>query len=308
MFIRKALKKCYPYYVGTALTLSSRLPIGTNVYERNWDALIILDACRVDALKEVASEYDFLEDIDSIMSVGSTSSEWMANTFTHGYLDKIEKTSYLSVNGYTHEVLFERNFPESQYDSKFSFTNWETVDGSDFYFLEESWRYLEGNKYDRFNPRKVTNRAISHYRDADPDKLIIHYNQPHTPYCSKWFDGPKAQLEPWEKDPFHYLMNGGDFTRVWSSYLDEIRFALDQIELLRQNIDAERIAISADHGEAFGEMGIYGHPGGVFHPSVKFVPWTITSGEDKRTHEPEVQSERNRETDIEEHLEVLGYK
>jgi hypothetical protein len=31
------------------------------VYDLEWDTLIILDTCRVDALRTVADEYDFLE-------------------------------------------------------------------------------------------------------------------------------------------------------------------------------------------------------------------------------------------------------
>jgi hypothetical protein len=37
-------------------TLNGFRTIGTNVFDRDWDVLILLDTCRVDALREVKSE------------------------------------------------------------------------------------------------------------------------------------------------------------------------------------------------------------------------------------------------------------
>jgi len=46
--------------------------VGNNVFNKDWDLLIILDSCRVDALKEVAENYEFLyrNQIQSEKSVG----------------------------------------------------------------------------------------------------------------------------------------------------------------------------------------------------------------------------------------------
>jgi hypothetical protein len=41
-------------------------------------------------------------------------------------------------------------------------------------------------------------------------------------------------------------------------------------------------------------------------PCVKRVPWVTTDAEDNRTHDPEVLTDMER-TDIQEHLEDLGY-
>lgn len=51
--------------------LSTRDRLGTNVFTRDWDLLVILDACRVDAMREVAGEYEFIQKVDSIRSVGA---------------------------------------------------------------------------------------------------------------------------------------------------------------------------------------------------------------------------------------------
>jgi hypothetical protein len=67
---------------------------GTNVYEKDWDLLLILDACRVDAIEEVADEYSFLDTPGTMRSVASTSIEWMEETFTDEYSDEIKNTVY----------------------------------------------------------------------------------------------------------------------------------------------------------------------------------------------------------------------
>lgn len=80
-------------YNAAWLCLTSRWPIGTNVFDRDWDLPIVLDASRVDALRAVAPEYDFLDSIGSILSVGSTSAEWVAQTFCTDHLDKFQQTA-----------------------------------------------------------------------------------------------------------------------------------------------------------------------------------------------------------------------
>lgn len=47
----------------------------TNAFEKEWDVLVVLDACRVDLLNSVADEYEFVEGGRSIYSVGGTSPE-----------------------------------------------------------------------------------------------------------------------------------------------------------------------------------------------------------------------------------------
>jgi hypothetical protein len=46
---------------GGAVAVSSRQRIGTNVFNEDWDLLVVLDTCRVDSLKSVSEEYSFLD-------------------------------------------------------------------------------------------------------------------------------------------------------------------------------------------------------------------------------------------------------
>lgn len=91
------------------LAVSSRVPLGTNIFERGWDLAIVLDACRPDALREVAPEYDFIDDVDTIWSVGSATREWVANTYTTRHEKAISQTAIVSGNVTVKYALERRN-------------------------------------------------------------------------------------------------------------------------------------------------------------------------------------------------------
>ena len=55
------------------LFFTSRYPIGTHVFELEWDILVILDTCRVDAMRAVSQDYDFISNVNKIWSLGGTS-------------------------------------------------------------------------------------------------------------------------------------------------------------------------------------------------------------------------------------------
>jgi hypothetical protein len=82
---------------------------------------------------------------------------------------------------------------------------------------------------------------------------------------------------------------------------------LDSVETLLKNVDAETVAISADHGEAFGELGVNRHPIAIPHPKIKRVPWALTSATDKGKYEPMTYDQRGQGKGVTEHLEDLGY-
>lgn len=302
------LRKAYTGYCEVGAAVSSRFPIGTNVYEWDWDVLILLDTCRVDALAEVSGEYDWLPDeIESIWSVGSTSPEWIANTFTPTYRDEIADTVYVTTNGHPKRVFDYDMYAENHYGAEGYLSNWETVDSNDFLLCEESFKYLEPHKYSRFNPRGLSDRAIYHQRDLEPDRLIVHYIQPHSPFCRATFEEDRP-LEPWEEDPFGYLRDGGDKSRVWQAYLNELRWILDEVDFLRGHLEGNMV-ISADHGECFGELGVlYGHGLAIPHPAVKKVPWVQIPTRGPSEYSPNVDNSLSDETmSAEEHLENLGY-
>lgn len=290
-----------------------KISIGKNVFDESWDLLILLDTCRVDALREVSDEYDFLEEIGELVSVGASSPEWIARTFTEEYVDQIAETAYLSCNG-SAEAVLETDAPATDpgYLAHRLLKRFEYVDANQLGRLEKLWRYEppgEAGSYGHVDgatpPRYLTERAIDVGRTHSFDRMILHYHQPHNPYAAKAMEENRDLFE-YET---HFRLNP---EKAWESYLADLRYVLDDVELLLDNIDADRVVISADHGEAFGEYGIYGHPIGSLHPHVRKVPWALTTASDERTHSPETprpsESKEASDQDVDETLEALGYK
>ena len=302
------VRALYYLYLGGWHTVASRVPVGTNVYEREWDVLVVLDACRVDALRAVSDEYEFLDDVGSIWSVGSTSHEWVANTFVEERLPEIHRTAYVTGNGYLYRTAVTGGYPPSGGSAPFGWPRWSVADVDDFALVDDVWRDARVEEIRTVPPHHVTDRGIAAAREHDPDRLVLHYMQPHSPYIADAVEDREIHPERVEHpEPLGAMRRGElDPGVAWERYLDNLRLVLDEVELLLSNVDADRVAISADHGELFGEWGAYGHPDGLPVPAVRKVPWARTSATDTGTHAPEVER-GDPETSVEEHLRGLGY-
>lgn len=255
---------------------------GTNIFTLDWDILIILDACRVDLMSEVTDEYDFLNNqIPTTTSVGSSSQEWIRNTFTESHSQTIAETAYVTGNPFSEKLL----------------------DSNDFDSLEEVWQYVWDDEIHTVPARPISNRLIDILRNENPDRVVAHYMQPHATFI------PHSEMQAsGNQESIWMALREGEFekTEVWDAYLDNLRYVLDDVSMVLENIDADTIVISSDHGNAIGEFGIYGHPSGYPISSLRKVPWIETSATDKRTHDPEMESQTDGRS-VENRLVDLGY-
>ena len=94
---------------------------------------------------------------------------------------------------------------------------------------------------------------------------------------------------------------------VWVGYRENLEPALDEIELLLENVDAEKTVITSDHSNALGEWLVYGHPPSMPMDCLRVVPWIETTAVDRETHEPETECQDDTDPDREEQLAALGY-
>jgi hypothetical protein len=327
--IKKGLQNPGQAVDNTVLELALRTPltyintkttIGTNVLSCDWDVLVLLDTCRVDALQEVAPEYEFLSNIDSKRSVGGRSPEWIAKTFIQEYEKIIQNTAYLSANVFSKQILQERHHESaspSEVNLAYSLLGRiPTVDVSSLGHFEYLYEYEPvgedgplGHKDGGTPPRYVTDRGIAVGREHDFDRLILHYLQPHPPYVANAVESGR-ELKQYESDWWGYLGETGDYETIWDTYLDELRYVLDDVEILLENIDAETVAISADHGESFGEYWEYGHKTGSVNPYVRTVPWVETTAKDTESYSPSISPPSDKESDdaVEDRLAALGYR
>jgi hypothetical protein len=264
---------------------------GDPVFEADWDLLVVLDACRADLWNEVAPQHDHFGPADTRTSVGATSTEWLAGTFEGVPDDVLANTAYVTGNPYTDAFL----------------------DADRFGRLDEAWRYAWDDDLGTIPARPLTDRAIAAGREDDPDRLIVHYMQPHFPCVPCPGSGDGIALDRFGEEPIsiweELRFGRRDADEVWDRYRENLRYVLDEVGLLFENVDADRAVVTADHGNAVGEHGLYGHVEGVSLPCLREVPWYETVATDEQTHDPaDYESEpATTDADVTERLQALGY-
>jgi hypothetical protein len=277
------------FKTGVARRLDPYVP-GDPVFARDWDLLVVLDACRPDALAEVADGYAFLPaEPGSIRSVAGCSKVWMERTFTPEWRGELQETAYVTANPYSDEY----------------------VDPEAFALVDEVWRDRWDDDLGTVRARAVTDRAIAAARTHEHDRLLVHYMQPHFPSVPDPLDSGIDIDNFGEWDSVWDRLRAGDASveRVWRSYRANLEYVLDDVALLLENCDADTAVLTADHGNAFGEWGFYGHPPRTPIPAIRRVPWVETSARDRGTHTPAAQPDRVDESagSVESHLRELGY-
>ena len=257
-----------------------------SVFKRDWDVLIVLDAARNDEVARADLSEIGVEAHDSLNSVASCTWQWIPRTFFGPKAPPLDEVAYLSANPHT-----------------------DGLSADEFVLLDEPWRYAWSDEVGTVEPRTVTDRAIEICRNNSYNRTIIHYLQPHTPYLTpEWQEIDTATFDTEQKGVWDRVMAGEiDVSKAVRGYRETLQQTLDEVALVLSNIDAEKVVITADHGEAFGEQGIYGHPADMYIDSLVTVPWTETTATDSGTHTP---TDHRIETDVtvEQRLERLGYK
>lgn len=287
----------------------------TDIMEEDWDNLLILDACRFDYLAEYNS---IAGELDSVVSVASTSNEFMEKTFAG---NTFHDTVYVSANGFSHQLPegtfheFVSTYPESQRD------------------------VLDNELYRNYRPGIVRETAVEAHERHRDKRLLVHFMQPHGPYF-----GPKAEalrerlrtdhgieFSAWASDTnvtsrsdgMVYLMDAAERGYVSPSelqevYVENLKLVLDHVERLLEQLDGKTV-ITADHGELLGEAtnlytkltgDRYEHPGFVWAPELRLVPWLVVPSEQRRDIVAEDPVDRGDVDDdvVEEHLRALGYQ
>jgi len=280
----------YPIYKKGLHQVFRLSPSGIPIYEEDWDLLIVLDGCRLDLMEEVASDTSYIEDVGSIRSVDTMTREWMKESFRNQYDDEMENTTFICGNPHSDWLL----------------------DNDDFQLLDEVWRYGWDDDLGTLPPRPVTDRAISVGRSESPERMILHYMQPHYPFVPSpgldhGIDIDRFGELPW--DNVWDRLRKGELNQedVWEGYAANLRYVLEDIELLLSNFDANNVVITSDHGNALGEWGIYGHPIHMPIDVIRQVPWISTTAKDRGTHTPDITQQSVVDSDVENRLKQLGY-
>lgn len=236
--------------------IDSHFNFGTNVFDREWDVLIILDACRYDLFDEFAAQHPIYQSFDSVgsmYSIASKSDDWLERTFKQADVSELARTSYITDT--SHAGMVTSN------------------DLYEIHTVEENAHNKRGGV---LVPEAFTHDAITCYENSDADKFMIHYFQPHAPFlhCVGKYDstatGGGQTQNVWQglRD------NVFDRRDVWADYGQNLLTVLDQVETVVDRVEGN-IAVTSDHGNAMGEFGLYGHPFSGAVPSIRRVPWAI---------------------------------
>lgn len=276
----------YRIYMKWFHLLNTVLDTGDYIYDEDWDLLIVLDACRYDLIQDVTDNYDFLSKPESRRSVNSVTKLWMEENFQTEYRGEITDTCYISGNPFTRDRINHSMFKD----------------------VVEVWKraWVEPGTVP---PRAVTDATIRAGRDSNCERVIAHYMQPHCPFIpareicqTKDLGKFGEQGDVWDR------LQRGEVSKeaVWEGYRENLELVLDDLRVLLENIDANRVVITSDHGNALGEWKVYGHvPNNPIEPLRK-VPWITASATDSYEYEPGNVRE-SIGVDREEQLESLGY-
>lgn len=312
--LSKAIRNAYACYFVPWMALTAHRPIGENIFDTDWDLCIVLDACRVDALRKVSVEYEFIDTVDKRISLGSSSKEWMVNTFRSDRQDDVSETVYLTGNGWAQQILScDPQFAtwtitrdtfahDNSLVEKLLYR--PTVTADDFH--DVVYQPLSNmNGIEGFDAEQLTDLAIQSGREDDAERVLVHYMQPHAPFLHRvGSDEPPSDID---QEPITLLQNGYDRGPIWEGYLDNLRYVLDYVEILLENFDGD-VLITADHGEMMYGGLLSGHGEGILHPALRFVPWVELTATDKMTRDVDVTLNENVPDDVDDRLSALGYK
>jgi hypothetical protein len=227
----------------------------------DWDNLVVLDACRYDLFREVSTLPGTLE---RVVSPGTGTDEFLRETVEGR---SFPETVYLTANPHLH-------FRDAR-----------------FHDVDRLWATDWDDDLDTVPPAAAVERTIEAH-DRHPNKrLVAHLVQPHYPFIGERGRELERRGHAFrgflEDTPsvFHHLERGTvDREEVWAAYCENLELALPHAERLLEALPGKTV-VTADHGNAFGEWGIYGH-GGPKIPALVDVPWLVAPWDERKVVEP----------------------
>lgn len=282
--------------------------------EEDWDYLIVLDACRFDTFKEVYQDY-FEGELEKRKSKGSATPEWAANTFT-GEHDLTYFSSNPFINGLG-IPLNEMDWGSS-YGSDWKSTDhianiidvWNLAwdDELDTVTPEamnetvrEHWDETEKNErtvihYMQPHAPFITNgkgRKVGKIRKSfheikqngqseDSSSILAPVIDPIKPKMESFLEQSELAMKLGmliELNPASILDLGKQGTRetLEGYYEENLRLAMEAAREMVKELDG-KVVVTSDHGEAFGEEGVWEHHVETHIPALMEVPWLEVEG------------------------------
>ncbi|MBD3155539.1 MAG: hypothetical protein GF368_02690 [Candidatus Aenigmarchaeota archaeon] len=274
----------------------------SDIAGRDWDVLIILDACRYDIFKKTYKKFlKKKSKLKKMNSLGRYTSQWLVRSFPKNYNNII----YVSGN----PVINSRIKMECM---------GEKIDNrKKFFKLIDTWDWGWDESIGTTPPKNVNLDFLKYYEKFPEKRFVLHYMQPHIPYVPLVIR-EKTLLNKKEKDLTYFMLKkpiihkilhfpifepmtelgskiiyrlfklktgidyqesnynflkekyGKDLIRDF--YKENLEYVLRNAKDLINKIDG-KIVITSDHGEMLGEHGIFGHTCQENYKELIEVPW-----------------------------------
>ncbi|WP_135304738.1 hypothetical protein [Haloarcula amylovorans] len=262
---------------------------GIHVPAEDWDTLVILDACRFDVFKERSK----LEgDLKRRISKGSHTREFLSRNFEG---EKFPDIVYISTSPQVDSLDINENF----------------------YAYEPLWKTHWDDDLETVPPSEAVDATIDAVERYPNKRIISHMIQPHYPFIGETGQnishrslqgGDILGTNANQKSIWTKLANGEvSKESVYNAYVENLDLALTEVERLLNKIEGKTV-VTSDHGNSFGEWGVYGHPQRRFIESLVKVPWlTVNSGNRRTISGGKLTSQTDQSENIEQRLHDLGY-
>lgn len=260
-------------------------PDGIDIMEQDWDNLIILDACRYDVFSEVNP---FRGNLRSVISRGSDTSIFFQRNFAGGCFPS---TVYVCANPVPSQM------------------------SARFFDVVRLWEQGWNDEYHTVLPETVVDETIAAFERHSDKRIISHFMQPHYPWIGpqgREFHVEFGYTSLREKENIWVKMRRGDIPedRVWEVYKENLEVVLESVKTLVEELPGKTV-VTSDHGNAFGEMSVYGHPERAYIEPLIKVPWLELDGGSRRHIDDgglTIPVDGSDDVDdVEERLAQLGY-
>ena len=275
--------------------------------ESDWDYCLVLDACRYDVFSEVYDEY-LDGTLEKRRSVGSSTPEWAYRTFTDEH-----DIAYFSSNPFINDLGIPLNelkwgascdyeWTASDHISNV-FDVWKTgwdddlgtvppdslgeafhehqdaVEAADrtvLHYMQPHAPYLARGKGQKLKQiqKGIRKQEEAEKEGGDSGGALSALGDTIRPKVENKLEGSELAQKAglWlELDPTDLVKNG---TRdaAMALYEENLRIALESVADLIPELDGT-VIVTADHGEAFGEEGVWEHHIETYIPALMEVPW-----------------------------------
>jgi len=270
-------------------------PGGIDIFSKDWDNLIILDACRYDMYEEVLSDTTKLQ---KVQSRGSGTVEFVSSNILGR---ELHDTVYVTANPQYHK---------------------HTTDScQEFHHVCEIWKGAGwNNEIGTVLPETMVRETKKAANKFENKRIISHFLQPHYPFLSGNTDFDKGNMKSDNEL--------GDFWRqiylgeldvspeiIWKEYKSNLNRVMESVEELKKELTGKTI-ITSDHGNMVGEPATplpvkeWGHPLQIYTDELVSVPWhEVSSGPRKEIipEPPEKFDGTDNKEVVADRLADLGY-